>query len=278
MANAQDKMGFSGLFGSYHMSSLPNDDDKNVDFRMDYVTTFRWGAGIEKATWFNQNFGMGFQGSYWNTGQDYKGVLDTSVANRTTYTASTTLTYGKLGVYLYHKSFNRYKPNARFKFLSYFGPYAAYRISFSDKYTLSDKLGKIIAQTNWVDEGVQNNLDKDKIFSKFREPKYKQYDLGFTIAPGFQFMITPRIGIGLNLRADLSGTNVENQKNIRLQTNVAPYESPYNPWVGLDGKYATAYTAQDVYDTRPATININYGASLSLRFYTTQQYEKDFRR
>jgi hypothetical protein len=269
---AQDKLGFTGLFGTYHMSMLPNVDDKNAGELLQFVQTFKYGAGLEKATWFNNNFGVGGQVSYWLTGQDYKGKIIS--LPKSTYTASTELSYTKLGLYLFHKSYNRYKPNAKFRFLSYFGPYVAYRIGYTDQITIKDSTGKIIGNSTFVPGGIENNLVRDTLFRKFKEPLYTTIDFGFTIAPGFQLMLTPKMAIGFNVRADLGGTSVENNKNLREIIPLAPYEKEYTYWNTLTAKYQSSIIPKDPFDRRGETFNSSFGAIISLRFYTQRQFDK----
>ncbi len=272
---AQDKLGFTGVFGAYYISSLPNLDDKNADQRLDFVSTMKWAAGIEKATWFNDNFGIGAQASFWNAGQDYKGA-DTFA--KTTFTGSTNITYTKLGLYLYHKSFNRYKPDARFRFLSYFGPYAALNVGYNDQQTVKNNVGVITQQTSFVPAGTQNNLDKDKLTMELKEPLYNTFDFGFTFAPGFQLMLTPKLALGFNVRADLGASNVENQRDLRKITLITPYEESYDYWNNLSSKYNSLSSIEKVlkdnYDRRPATFNTSYGASITLRMYSAPQFDK----
>jgi hypothetical protein len=268
---AQDRMGFSGLFGTYNMNSMPNYDDKMADQRLDFVTTFKYAAGFEKATWFNSNFGIGGQASYWLSGQDYKGA---DTVAKTTFKASTTINYTKMGIYLYHKSFNRYNPNTRFRFVSYFGPYVAFNTGYSDNYSLFDAAGKKISEYTMIPAGAENNLDKNKVYLKLKKPIYKTFDFGFTVAPGFQIMITPKFGVGLNIRADVGATGVENTGDLRQKLDIAPYEASLVYWDGLYAKYTVPTVAKDIYDRRAKTYNTSFGASLSLRVYSTPQFAK----
>jgi hypothetical protein len=264
----------SGIFASYFMSTLNNQDDAKADSRMDFATTFRYAGGYDKIWWANKNFGTGMQIGYATTGQDYVGFTDTIA--KTTYKGSTTLNYAKLAFFVYHRSFNRYKPEARFRFVSYFGPYVGLMPFFKDKTTFYDAAGNETYSAYYDQTGVKDGKTNVALF-KLKGTIYNNYDFGFAVAPGLQFMITPKLAVGFNIRADFGLKSLENTSDLKkILTNPnPPYEEAYYyGWDKLYAKYVPlpAGVTKDPYDVRGITRNFAVGATLGLRYYAYPQY------
>jgi hypothetical protein len=268
----------TGLFGSFHYSTMPNRDDLTANYKLDYVTTFKFGGGIEHLTFKSNNFGWGYQMSYWGAGQNYKGIIDS--INNINYTAATDLTYAKGALLVHYRSYDRYNPDARFKFSSYLGPYIAFLGTFSDKFELFDKDAKKLGSSSYTPVGFRPDGTGGVGNKDFKAPIYNYLDFGFVIAPGVQYMLTPKFGIAFHIRADISAKNVENTGNIKEKTTIAPFEAAYDQWDELYCKYipydptGTGLIKKPVYDVRPSTKNLTVAAQLTLRFYAEDQFTK----
>jgi hypothetical protein len=274
-SNAQDGNS-SGIYASYYMSTLNNQDDAKADSRLDFATTFRYAGGYDKVWWLNKNFGTGMQLGYATTGQEYSGLTDT--VTKYNFKSSTTLNYGKIAFFVYHRSFNRYKPEARFRFVSYFGPYFGIMPFFKDKTTLYDAAGNELGSSYFDQTGVKDSKTNISIF-KLKGTIYNNYDFGFAVAPGIQFMITSKLAVGLNVRADFGLKSLENTSDLKkILTNPnPPYEEAYYyGWDKLYAKYVPLPTGvtKDPYDVRGITRNFAVGATLSIRYYAYPQFSK----
>ncbi len=265
-----------GVFASYYLSALPNVDDQNADKRLDYVTTFKFGAGIEQLKWHTNNFGTGLQASYWQNGQNYSGILDTNT--KTTYTAYTQLNYIKAAYGVHFRSYDRYNPEARFRFQCYVAPYIALNVGFSDKLFGKNTTGDTIVKYTFEPTKFVNNLNGSGNFD-IKSPIYKFIDYGLIVAPGIQYMITPKWAITFGLRGDIGGSNVEFTDKNAIK-NGSPSGIDYDPWGALYAKYLpfnqyNPAAKKDAYDKRAGTKNFSLGAQLSVRIYSEPQYDKD---
>jgi hypothetical protein len=285
----------TGIFGSYYMSQLANRDDVNADARLDLVTTFRWSAGIDKIWWANENFGTGMQVSYATAGQDYSGV---DTFTKGSFKASTTLNYVKGAFLIYHRSHNRYNPEARFRFCSYFGPYFAFMPSYKDQYDMYDAGSKQVAGdvktfTNpitkeekqylvgsvYYDNSGVKDVITGRTLLKLKGTTYKNYDFGFIVAPGFQFMMTPKMALCFNIRGDFGLRGLESTSDLTqvLDNPNPPYDKAR--FYGWDNMYAKYWPYPDgyqkpTYDTRGLTKNFNVGAVLGIKIYAYRQFSK----
>jgi hypothetical protein len=263
-----------GFSGGYYLSMLPNTDDLNADKRLDNVMTFNWGAAYERFKWTSNTFGHGWQLGYYNKGQDYSGVYDT--VNKYNFTASTKMQYIKANYFIHFRSYNRYLPEQRFRFNSFLGPYAAFLLNFKDAAVVTDANNNKVGDFYFSPSGFRNNLNASSQFD-VSTPIYKLYDIGFTVAPGFQYMITRKLGIAFHVRADISATNVENVKNLKRKTS-DPNQQDYYAWNNLYAKYLpynqyNPSLKKDEYNVRSGTKNFTVGAFLTIRWYALPQYE-----
>jgi hypothetical protein len=263
-----------GFYAAYNLSMLPNRDDLDADQRLDYVTTFRFGAGFEKINFKSNNFGIGYQLGVCQTGQDYTG-LDTFTKLR--ISASTNLTYAKLSLNLLYRSYDRYNPEKRFKVTTSLGPYIALMGSFKDEVKVYDAANTLVGDYYFEPSGLRNTKATNTNID-LKEPIYNLLDIGFSVAPGIQYMITPKLAVVFQVRADVSATNVENTGNIKKKLAnppANPADENYDKWGNLYAKYIDySPLKKDPYNVRPATKNLNVGAQLTIRIYDFPQFSK----
>jgi hypothetical protein len=261
----------TGFLASYHYSTLPNRDDLDAGAWLDYATTFKFGAGLEHLTFISNNFGWGYQLNYWGVGQKYTGVVDS--INGINFKAATDLNYVKSAFLVHIRSYNRYNPEARFRFTSYLGPYFSFLASFKDRIDVYDKAGAKIGGSTQTILGTRN--DAGSSFDvNLKNPIYKLFDWGFVIAPGVQYMISKKTAIVLQVRGDVSAKNVEATGNLVQKITPPPYEKEYDHWNNLFAKY-NSYPAgfkKDPYNVRGTTKSLTVGAQLTIRFYAHPQY------
>jgi hypothetical protein len=268
-----------GLTGGYYMTNLWNVDDANADQRLDFVSTLKYGGGVEYLGWVNKNFGVGLQAQYLMKGQDYTS-FDT--INKLTTKFATTLNYAQISLLAYHRSYNRYKPEARFRFVSFFGPYFGFLPMYRDQAQVFDATGKQIAYGYYDNRGYNLGANDSNIL-KLKGQLYKNYDVGFVVAPGFEVMLSPKMALTFNVRADFGARSIENKTNLRKVLDVPPYEAPYYFWNDLYAKYSTNPTSPlppevTQYNERARTTTFTAGAFLGLRFYTQPAYFKSGKR
>jgi hypothetical protein len=272
VSNAQNKA--KGVFASYHYSTMPNTDDLNAGVVLDYVTTFRFGGGVDYLNYLNNNFGIGTQLSFHQAGQDYSG-LDTF--SKYTMKASTMLNYLKGAFLVHYRTYNRYNPDQRFRAECFLGPYIALLPSFTDKIEFFGTDGKRVGGYTFDPKGLNYGVAGIPNIET-KAPIYKILDYGFVIAPGVQFMITPKFALALNIRADISAVNVEATGNIgkKIAGVTNPDQEKYVLWDDLQNKYYSYPTTfpRDKYNQRPTTKNLTIGSSLTLRWYAQEQYMK----
>jgi hypothetical protein len=264
-----------GLTGGYYTSSLWNEDDAKADQRLDMLSTLKYGYGVEYMGWVNRNIGVGIQGQYLMKGQNYQS-FDT--LSKITGKYSSNLNFAQVSLLVYHRSFNRYNPEARFRFVSYFGPYFAFLPNYREDIALYDANNKLIGATYYDNTGLKR-ATADTSIVKLRGQLYKNYDIGFVVAPGFECMISPQMALTFNVRADFGARLIENRKNLRQVTDTPPYEVPFFFWNDLYAKYNTAPPSPlpaevTQYNERARTTTFTAGAFLGLRFYASPMYAK----
>jgi hypothetical protein len=276
-AQYQDRGSAFGIIGGYYMSNLWNKDDVKADQRLDIVQTLNYAAGVDYVSWLNNNFGIGMQALWANKGQEYKGY---DTLTKSTLKFKTTLPYAQVNALIYYRSYNRYNPAQKFRFVSYFGPYVGYNYAFRDQADVYNDKGELLFST-YFDAGGAKNAKNDTVMAKFNKALYKNLDFGFIFAPGFEWMIGPSTALTFSIRADIGAAEVENKANLELVTNAPPYTKEYRPWDNLYAKY-TPNTAFDVpsiipaenlqYLKRAKTTNLSLGAWLGLRIYGSPRY------
>jgi hypothetical protein len=214
-----------------------------------------------------------------NKGQEYKG-FDT--LSKSTFKFKTALPYAQVNALVYYRSYNRYNPAQKFRFVSYFGPYVGYNYAFRDQAELYNVKGELVASSYYDASGLRD-AKNDTALLKFNKALYKNLDFGFIFAPGFEWMIGPSTALTFTVRADIGAAEVENKSNLELVLNKAPFKEEYRLWDNLYAKY-TPYTAADIPTTIPAenlqylkrakTTNLSMGAWLGLRIYGSPRYAK----
>lgn len=254
-----------GIVGGGFTAMLTNRDDIDADERLNIeMMNFSYGGGIEGVYWFQRNVGFGGQMLYWQGGSKYSGFDSLSGFN---LAAKTTMTYAKIPLMFYFKSYNRYYPNRRTRFTAQFGPYVSMLLNYKDDVTLTYKDDPSI-KTNY-------NFSKSKYVTKdltgtLNGELYNPFELGFVFGIGAELRLWRKTVVALNLRTDVGISDVENKKIMTLDysngirdTNFAYYSRNY-------AKY-NAPNAQDVTagwePNRPATKNFSIGAFISIRKY-----------
>lgn len=251
-----------GITAGGFMSALGNADDMNADGRLDPKLMFNYGGGIEIIKWMGYNFGIGTQVNYWMAGMKYTGFDTLSKLN---LDATTSLTYIKLPVMLYYRSYNRYYPERKLRFNIYMGPYIALMQDANDswKITNADKSVNVKYETTQVDFSYGNGIVKGKVKSGF---VYEPIDLGFVFGMGVEYRLWRRTTVALSLRTDIGATDVEHKGNIEILYNgtSTPVNTYY--WGGLYSKYVgNSYNDPRFEANRPATKNFAIGGFLSIR-------------
>jgi hypothetical protein len=279
-AQYQDKSSAVGVVGGYYMTNLWNKDDAKADQRLHVVQTLSYTTGVDYIGWLNNNFGIGLQALWANKGQDYSG-FDT--LTKTTFKYKTTLPYAQVNALVYYRSYNRYNPQQKFRFISYFGPYVGYNYAFRDQAEAFNEKGELIFGSYYDQDGLKD-IKNDTVQAKFNKTIYKNLDFGFVFAPGFEWMVGPSTALTFNVRADIGASEVENKTNIQLKTDAPPYAKDFRPWDNLYAKY-NPLTVEDLpavipdenlqYLKRAKTTNFTLGAWLGLRIYGSPRYFKE---
>ncbi len=253
-----------GLVGGGYTSMLTNRDDLRADGRLDpQMMNFNWAAGAECMYWFQVNFGFGGQLMYWNGGAKYTG-FDT--LSKLKLNASTKMTFLKMPLMFYFKSYNRYKPNRRTRMNVCFGPYIALLSGFSDGGSLTDEQGIKVSTFEVDGNRLDNGVVKGKINGKIFNP----FDIGFVFGVGAEARLWRRTVVALTLRTDVGITNLENTKGLKITYDGNPVAQDFNYWEGYYAKYITP-TPTDVAEgyglNRRATKSFSVGAFLTIKKY-----------
>ncbi|HMN33177.1 MAG TPA: outer membrane beta-barrel protein [Chitinophagaceae bacterium] len=254
-----------GFAGGGFTSMLNNKDDQRADKRLDpQMMNFSWAAGIEGIYWFQPTFGLGGQALFWNGGAAYKGY---DSLTDLTLSAQTALTYAKIPIMFYFKSYNRYYPNRRFRMNLQFGPYVGLMTGFSDKGTYKDANGDKVHSFSVSNTSITNGTDKGKVSGSIMNP----LDAGFVFGLGGEVRLWRRTIVALMIRSDVGISNVENRNGLKVTFESDPSnEQDFNYWSGYYAKY-TLCTPEDIAagygQNRRATKNLSVGAFLSIRKY-----------
>jgi hypothetical protein len=257
-----------GFVGGGFTAMLNNRDDLNADERLNpQFMNFNWAAGAECMYWFQPYFGFGGQLMYWNAGAKYTG-LDT--LTQVKFSAQTKMTYIKLPLMFYFKSYNRYYPNRRTRFNVCFGPYIALMTGFSDNGTYKDSLGqelsKISVSGDVFESGATGAMTKGKLNGNILNP----FDIGFVFGIGGEIRLWKRTVVAFNIRTDVGITNVENTKGLKLKYEGQATDIDFNYWKDLYAKYNSlnaADKAAGIESNRRATKNFSVGAFLTIKKY-----------
>lgn len=253
-----------GLAGGGFTSMLTNRDDIAADKRLDpQMMNFSYAAGVEGIYWFQRTVGFGGQLLYWNGGAKY---LGDDTLTKLKLTAQTKMTYIKLPLMFYFKSYNRYYPNRRTRFNAMFGPYVSVLQSFTDKSTFkNDDIGFKTETT--IDNG---GYKEDGLKAKIDGSVYKPFDLGFSFGFGVEARLWRRTVVALTLRTDIGIIDVEDkrERKLKFENDTTNYSFKY--WDGLYAKYNSPNALDKLAGfqaNRPATKNFSLGAFLSIRKY-----------
>jgi hypothetical protein len=270
-----------GIIGGGYTASLPNRDDVDADGRLDpQSVNFTYAAGIERLTWKNYNFGIGIQAVYWNAGAAYTGFDTLSKFN---LEAKTNITYAKLPILFYYRSFNRYKPDRRFRMNTFFGPYFALLMNYKDKVTRSNSelklsyestVSMLSATSSSTYDGVTTPTPGTTTYDGLI---YKIYDVGFVGGVGAEFRISKKAYLVFNIRTDIGLTNIENNREINIETKLLGTitKSKAKYWDNLYFKHQPKSPLdKTTVLNRPATKNYSLGGFLSFRKFLTKRQEK----
>lgn len=257
-----------GVVGGGFTSMLNNRDDLNADERLDpQFMNFSWAAGVECMYWFQPTFGFGGQLMYWNAGAKYKG-LDT--LTKVKFSATTKMTYAKLPLMFYFKSYNRYYPNRRTRMNICFGPYIALMTGFSEDGTYTDSSGNELSSVGVSGQNFESGYPGSVVKGKLNGQIYNPFDIGFVFGIGGECRLWRRTVVALNIRTDVGITNVENTKGLKLHYDGVPDDLDFNYWKDLYAKFTPlngADKAAGIESNRRATKNFSVGAFLTLKKY-----------
>lgn len=254
-----------GFVGGGFTAMLNNRDDQRADKRLDpQMMNFQWAAGIEGIYWFQPTFGFGGQALYWNGGAAYTGY-DTLTKYK--LSAQTSLTYLKVPLMFYFKSYNRYYPNQRFRLNLQFGPYIAVMQQMSDKGTIKDENGDKVSSFSISNQSITDGQGfKGKLNATVMSP----LDAGFVFGLGGEVRLWKRTVVALMIRTDVGITNAENRKGLKVKWDGHEEKDDFNYWGGYYAKYIPATTedyAAGYGQNRRATKNFSVGGFLSIRKY-----------
>jgi hypothetical protein len=261
-----------GFVGGGFTSMLNNRDDMSADQRLDpQMMNFSYAGGIEIMSWFQRTIGFGGQLMYWQGGAAYLGE---DTITKMKLTAKTTMTYAKMPLMFYFKSYNRYYPNRRFRFNSSFGPYVAMLLSYNDYVKVYNDDWKVSREstfsgTTFTGKATGAQDTKGKITSTL----YNPFDLGFVFALGGEARLWRRTIISLNLRTDIGFSNVENTRKMKINYDSSNTDLDFAYWNSLYAKYNSP-NALDVTKgweaNRPSTKNFSMGAFLTIKKYMSR--------
>lgn len=260
-----------GLVGGGHSAGIYNRDDMESPLLDPQIMNFTYFAGVERVRWYNPWFGVGQQFLYWNAGAKYTGRFDTT-DNAPTINATTKLTYAKMPILFWFKSYNRYNPERRLRVNTFFGPYIAllmdaqedFRVTIpnSDPVSFIDysfnasglrginQDGNEIGSSSLINGGAINNV----------------IDWGFTMGAGVEMRLWRKTVISLMLRTDLGVPDIENKgarvNNIATGTEYGFYEDVTAKYIQLSPVVGPTFE-----QNRPVSRNFSFGAQLSVRKY-----------
>ncbi len=257
-----------GFTGGYFTSMLNNRDDLNADKRLDpQMMNFNYAAGVELMSWFQHTVGFGGQLMYWNAGASYIGQ---DTLTKIKLSGKTSLTYIKMPLMFYFKSYNRYYPNRRIRFNSAFGPYVALLTGVKEGVRFYDTLNNTINEYSFSNRSFKGmGTTKAKISGDLMNP----FDLGFVFSLGGEARLWRRTIISLNIRTDIGFVNVENTRKMKILYDGQTQDQDFAFWNGYYAKYVNP-NATDVATgweaNRPATKNFSVGAFLTVKKYLSK--------
>lgn len=258
-------LGFNwGLVGGGFTSMLNNRDDMRADERLDpQFMNFNWAAGVECMYWFQPNFGFGGQVMYWNGGAKYTGY---DTMSKLDLKAKAEMTYLKVPLMFYFKSYNRYKPNQRVRMNICFGPYIALLSGFADGGGLYNEKGDEVAYFGVDGKQLESGGVKGKINGNI----YNPIDIGFVLGIGAEARLGRKTIVALTLRTDVGISNVENTKGLKITYDGETEPQDFKYWEGYYAKYIGP-TPTDITEgygvNRRATKNFSIGAFLTIKRY-----------
>ena len=269
-ANEAPVLGFNwGFVGGGFTAMLNNRDDIKADERLNpEMMNFNWAAGAECIYWFQPTIGFGGQLLYWNAGAKYTGE-DTLTKYK--FSASTKMTYLKLPLMFYFKSYNRYYPNRRTRLNVGFGPYIALLNvnEVSDGGVWKDTAGNLVSSFG-VSGGTYSSGLNNELTGKINGKIFNPIDIGFVFQMGGEVRLWKRTVVSLVIRTDVGMSNVENTKGLKIKYDGVDDPEDFNYWGGLYAKYTPltdADKAAGIESNRRATKNFSVGTFLSIKKY-----------
>lgn len=256
-----------GVVGGGHSALLVNRDDIESETLQPQTMNFTYFTGVERIRWYTPHFGFGQQVLLWNGGAAYKGTTAPG-DNAPTLDAKTKLTYAKIPLLFWYKSYNRWHPERRFRVNTFFGPYFALLSSAQEDFTVSTP-GTDDQYTYTLKSGSYVGIDKDSVqfFDGNADDASpaKIFDYGFTMGAGFEVRLWRRTVVALTIRTDVGMTEVENKDFSVTDAGGTRYNF-YQDVIGKFNPYP-AGSGQFFDYNRPETRNMSFGAQLSIRKY-----------
>jgi len=260
-----------GVVGGGHSAGIYNRDDMESTQLSPEIMNFTYFGGVERIRWYTPWFGLGQQALLWNAGAKYTGRFDTTESSPT-LTGATRLTYAKMPVLFWFKSFNRYNPERRLRVNTFFGPYIALLLEAEEDYRIMVPSGDTTINTDFTFNGSglrATDQDGNEVASSSLinpGPVANIIDWGFTMGAGIEMRLWRKTVVGLTLRADLGMTDVE-RKGVRVNDLATGVE--YNYYQDISAKYfnLTSAVGPNYEQNRPVSRNYSFGAQLSIRKY-----------
>jgi len=264
-----------GVVGGGHTALLYNRDDFDTIGTNQSTSNFTYFAGVERIRWYTPHIGIGQQGLFWNAGAKYT-VNFGDDENAPRIDGTTTLSYIKIPVLFYYKSYSRWKPDRRLRVNTFFGPYIAMLQDAKEEWTVSVPAQEI-KNSYTLSRGsyIGKNKDNEQFFDGKADDAlpFKMFDYGFTMGAGIEMRLWTKTVVALTIRTDLGLAEVEN-KNFEVDYydpgNIIPQEQKrYRFYKDVVGKYNPYPFSQDeeIDFNRPETRNMSFGAQLSIRKY-----------
>lgn len=258
-----------GIVGGGHSAGLYNRDDMESPFVDPQIMNFTYFAGVERIQWYTPFFGLGQQALLWNAGAYYKGKLDTT-ENPTTIDGHTYLTYAKVPLLFWFKSYNRYNPERRLRVNTFFGPYVALLVGGSEEWKFNLPTDPVTVLSYTLNSSSytgqdQNGVAIPNLGVAGSEDLNKTMDWGFVMGAGVEMRLWRKTVIALTLRTDLGMADVENKAfRVTDATN-----TEYNFYQDITAKYIPlgSSVGPNFEQNRATTRNFGFGAQLSLRKY-----------
>ncbi len=255
-----------GVVAGGHSATLYNSDDVSSEL-IAPATNFTYFAGAERLQWYNPHFGVGQQLLLWNAGAKYTGKLNPA-DNAPNINATTTLSYVKLPVLFWWKSYNRWHPDRRFRANTFFGPYVAMLLGGQEEWNITVP-GTDVNNTYLLKSGSYTAKDKDgnQFFDGLADDgqPFKIFDWGFTMGGGIEMRMWTNTVVSLTVRADIGMPEVENKK---FEVNNEAGKR-YRFYADITEKFIPYTTAQGEFfdNNRGETTNFSYGAQVSIKKY-----------